>query len=263
MIEKEKNLSNQKTPKKIDVFLQFLAVSTNLKKTVKIISILIILFFLNVGVVNPAASETITVKMSSENYSAAMYPLIVRNRLQEKLVTEVGVYIETMAPTSKVSPETLVEMCQKYNLNIIFVLAQGLLESHFGTRGKSVTTKSVFNVGTYDDGKVAYRYKNVNESIEPYMKLLREEYLVNKEISQLIKDRGYKDVNGYRFATSVNYEQQLRKLMIDIDMQTPIKMYQDIINLNNDQIISYFGPMNNDEQINLQANNDTIKRTVQ
>ena len=243
-------------------FSLFLIDILNFKKTFKIILIMFMIFFLNVTQRYPAMSESLSTKVITENYDNINYPLIVRGRLHEKLVNEVKAYIETTAPTSKVDPELLVTMCQKYDLDIIFVLSQALLESHFGTKGKATVTNSVFNVGAYDDGKITHKYSNVNESIEPYMILLTEKYLVNKELNQLIQDRGYKNIYGSRFATSSNYEESLRTLMINIDMTTSIKMYQEIINLSNEQILVYFAPIHINEPINLQANNDTIKRTI-
>ena len=40
----------------------------------------------------------------------------------------------------------LIDVCQKYGLSIKFVLAQGQLESHFGTKGLARKTNSIFNV---------------------------------------------------------------------------------------------------------------------
>jgi len=252
MTEQENRLLNQKTAnKKIDVFLQFLMDFFNFKKTLKTFLIIVLLFLLNVGGRYPVMSESSSVKIINiEKYDEVNYPLMIRMRFHEKLVNEVEKYIKANASASEINSELLVTLCQKYNLDIMFVLAQGLLESQFGTKGKALVTKSLFNVGAYDNGKVKCKYKNINESIEPYMKLLREQYLVNKEIVKLIQDRGYKDIDGCRFATSLVYEQRLRTLMINIDMQTSIKMYQEIAKLDDEQIIVLFGPIKN-EQLNI------------
>jgi hypothetical protein len=264
---KQKKEKTREADKEIDAFLRFFKDTLNhFKKISKVILIMLILLFLNVGIKYPVMSEPIDKITKIENNFEIQYPKIVRQRLHEKLVNEVKIYIETMAPTSKINPEFLVTMCQKYNMNITFVLAQGLLESHFGTRGRAAITNSIFNVGSWDGGKVLYTYKNVNESIEPYMQLLKEEYLVDKKLAELIQDKGYKNTGGHRYATSLLYEQSLRTLMVNIDMQTSIKMYQDVMNLSDNDIMTFFGPIKN-EQINIEQlqanNNDTIKRTIQ
>ena len=110
-------------------------------------------------------------------------------------------------------------------------------------------TNSVWNVGTYDNGKVLYRYKDPNESLEPYLKLLSEKYLINvtakgdtvyKDLYHLVQDRGYKNVKGYRFASTRNYENGMRKLMLRISMETYIDFYQQIIEMPDEQIIAFF-----------------------
>ena len=99
-----------------------------------------------------------------------------------QLVDEVQNYINTVAPTSNLRACILVDACEKYNIEVKFALAQGEIESHFGTKGLASKTNSVWNVGAYDDhfySKImgTYKYSHPNESIEPYLKLLYEKYL--------------------------------------------------------------------------------------
>lgn len=219
---------------------------STIKKILQIIFISSLLFFLNVGSKSPLISSSSTNKsvIVQSEIDLVGYPILVKQRIHTQLVNEVNVYMKSMAPDTKINSEHMVTLCQKYNLDITFVLAQALLESHFGTKGKSLTTNSVFNVGSFDNGKVLYTYKSVNESLEPYMQLVTENYLVNnRSIADLIQDRGYKNKNGYRFATSALYEQRLRTLMVNINMQTSIKMYQEIMNLPDEKILAYFGPV--------------------
>ena len=67
-----------------------------------------------------------------------------------KLVDEVQNYISTVAPTSDLRACILVDACENYNIEVKFALAQGELESHFGTKGLASKTNSVWNVGSYD-----------------------------------------------------------------------------------------------------------------
>ena len=71
----------------------------------------------------------------------------------------------------------------KYNIDIKFVLAQGEVESHFGTKGMASKTNSVWNVGAFDGYDLKHirtKYNNPNQSIEPYLILLNKKYLINK-----------------------------------------------------------------------------------
>jgi hypothetical protein len=199
----------------------------------------------------PASAQTVQLSKSQ------IYVRSVKKRANDRLVNEVENYILKMAPESKLNSEVLVQICNYYDLDIIFVLAQGLLESHFGTRGKAKETNSVWNVGTYDNGKIIYRYDNPNESIEPYARLVHEKYLMladsiqinDKGILELVQDRGYTNYNGRRFASANRYESSLRTLMVKIDMETSISMYQGISRMNEAEILAYFGPPSVEEEI--------------
>ena len=130
-----------------------------------------------------------------------------------QLVDEVQNYINTVAPTSNLRACILVDACEKYNIEVKFALAQGEIESHFGTKGLASKTNSVWNVGAYDDhfySKImgTYKYSHPNESIEPYLKLLYEKYLTNEVEEGLL--RNFVDHNGNRFASDKNYEERLK-----------------------------------------------------
>jgi len=206
----------------------------------KILTLLIFLF-LNVNgnmITNP---ETIS-NVSGLNLS--IYGDLIRYKAKINLVNEINNFIDSIAPENKLTPLLIVDVCKTYNLDIIFVLSQALLESHYGTKGKAKETNSIFNVGTFDDGQILYRYEHPDNSIEPYAKLLVNRYLNDKPLSKLIKDKGFVNDKGYRFASSRIYEASLRILMIKIDMHTDINMYQSISNMDNKSIYAFFGPSN-------------------
>ena len=130
-----------------------------------------------------------------------------------QVVDEVQNYINTVAPTSNLRACVLVDACEKYSIEVKFALAQGELESHFGTKGLASKTNSVWNVGAYDGhfySKImgTYKYSHPNESIEPYLKLLYEKYLTNEVEEGLL--RNFVDHNGNRFASDKNYEERLK-----------------------------------------------------
>lgn len=131
---------------------------------------------------------------------------------KSQLVDEVQNYINTVAPTSDLRACALVDACEKYNIEIKFALAQGEVESHFGTKGLAIKTNSVWNVGAYDGYSYSkimnYKYSHPNESIEPYLKLLYDKYLTYETEEGLLKR--FVDHTGHRFASDKNYEERLK-----------------------------------------------------
>jgi flagellum-specific peptidoglycan hydrolase FlgJ len=157
------------------------------------------------------------------------------NYLEAKttLTREVQAYIDKVAPTSNVRGYAIVDECEKYNIDICFVLAQGEIESHFGTKGLGSKFNNIFNVDVHDkvknqkDMKKKYIYKYPNESIEPYLQLLTTKYLVNKLESDLLVK--YVDINGSRYATDINYEEKLRSKYNSIVDNTNIVKLQGMV----------------------------------
>jgi len=218
----------------------------------KVILITFLVLF-NVNVTTPGAMGEGQASMASVPVISKeqIYIRSVKSKMEDGLILEVEKYLNEIAPETKLSPELIVKECVKYNTDIIFVLAQGLLESHFGTKGKAATTNSVWNVGTYDDGQILYTYETPDESLEPYLKLINERYLINitskgdtiyKDVAHLTSDRGYVNDDGKRFASARGYENAMRKLMISIDTKTSIKFYQEVLLLPDDRLLAYFNP---------------------
>ena len=146
---------------------------------------------------------------------------------RDSLVNEIETYMNSYAPYHKISAEHIVDSCAKYDIDIVFVLAQGHLESGFGTQGIAAKTNSVWNVGSYDgyssekilrSGK---GYKHPNYSIGPYINLLRTQYLVNgKTEEDLMKN--FISHTGHRYASNTKYEVQLKYLHNKIKKETNI-----------------------------------------
>lgn len=132
---------------------------------------------------------------------------------KSELITEVQNYIDSVAPTSDLRASILVDECEKYSIDIKFVLAQGELESHFGTKGLASKTNSVWNVGAYTDMTLdeilkKYKYNHPNESIDPYLKLLYNKYLTKDVEEGLLNN--FVDIHGNRFAEDPHYEERLK-----------------------------------------------------
>lgn len=162
---------------------------------------------------------------------------VLANNVKNELTNEVDSYIKQVAPTSLVTAEYLVTECHEYDVDIIFVLAQGTIESHFATKGIGGKINSIFNVCVYDNIKSgnrvnkSHRYEHPDESIEPYLQLLRESYLVNgkTEADMLVN---YVNLYGQRYASHPQYETQLASVMKRIKRTTKIdslnQKYRDI-----------------------------------
>ena len=149
---------------------------------------------------------------------------------KDALVDVVDAYIDSIAPGSGLNGIRLVEICDEYDFDIKFALAQGQLESHFGTEGVAAKTNMVWNVGAYDNKSAKQIIKDGNkntapshpdESIEPYIKLLYAKYLVNGKTE---KDMfiNYADSTGRRYASNPNYERALLGIYERIGKYTDI-----------------------------------------
>ncbi len=152
------------------------------------------------------------------------------NLNKKKLIKSVNKYIKSVAPNSKLSAEVVINKCLKYNIDLSFVLAQGKIESHFGTKGLAKKTNSVWNVGAFDGvsySKISIRnkYQTPNNSAEPYLKLLKNNYLVNKTTDDLLNN--FVNKKNVRYATNLNYEKELKMTYEKIVTKTDIdELYQ-------------------------------------
>lgn len=137
---------------------------------------------------------------------------------KSEIVDEVQNYIDRNAPGSDLSAIVVVNACDEYNVDLKFVLVQGLVESHFGTKGLAVKTNSVWNAWAYDG--LSYNeidskgiYKHPDHSVRPYLKLLTTRYLVGGKTETDLLDN-FVDVDGNRYASYPKYESEL-KLRLD------------------------------------------------
>lgn len=141
---------------------------------------------------------------------------------RERLIESVDNYIKSTAPTSVIDSEYLVDMCDLYDVDIRLVLAQGHLESHFATRGTAAKTNSMFNIGAYDGHSASKQIKNgfgyidPNYSIEPYLKTLKTNYLVNGVTEEDLLNN-FVNKHGWRYASSKEYELKLQRLWNNMD----------------------------------------------
>jgi hypothetical protein len=168
--------------------------------------------------------NTITTDMGPQGMYVESEDDIIREMMLEEyeearnqLAIEVDNYISSVAPKANIDPFLMIDLCAEYGVDIRFVMAQGQIESHFATKGTAARTLSVFNVGAYDGHSASRQCRNgfgfsdPNESIEPYLKLITNEYMVNgKTESDLMNN--YVNGLGMRYASNPKYESMLRSV---------------------------------------------------
>ena len=164
----------------------------------------------------------------SPEYTSYEEKLMLKHECAKyNLIESTQAYIDSIAPMSGLEAIVLVDKCIEYNIDICFVLAQGQKESHFGTQGLARKTNSVWNVFAYDglghdEISSKGKYKTANASIEPYLKLLKNRYIKTSEFDLLDK---FVDKDGNRYASTTNYEKDLRGIYERIKNETKIDIY--------------------------------------
>ena len=145
-------------------------------------------------------------------------------------VNSINNYIKSIAPSSSLNGISIFESCDEYNIDIVFVLTQAQIESSFGTAGVAAKTNSVWNVFAYD-GKNAndmiadgHGYKHPDQSIRPYLQLLKDKYLV-KNKTELDLLQNYINNTGHRYASDKEYESRMQALYKSIKESTDIDKY--------------------------------------
>lgn len=158
---------------------------------------------------------------------------LVYDSIKLSLVDKVDNYIKNVAKSSALNGLVIVNMCLEYDIDICFVLAQGEQESHFGTKGIARKTNSVFNVFAFDGHDYNMinkngKYVHPNDCVEPYLKLLKRDYLVDgKTEYDMLKK--YVNKRGQRYASDPEYEKILFDKVNKIRTNTNIdSTYQEL-----------------------------------
>lgn len=154
--------------------------------------------------------------------------------IRNELVQATNDYISQRFPKSKLTGEALVMACEKHDFDLCFALAQAEIESGLGTAGKAKRTNSPWNVHAWDSrsaqqmNKMGYGYSHPDQSIEPYIELVKSKYLGTKRtIHDLMKN--YVALSGHRYAADPNYERSLKSTYRRICMKTTLKDLQEAL----------------------------------
>ena len=122
------------------------------------------------------------------------------------------------------SPEHMVYMSYLYDFDLPLMVSQSRLETGFGTEGVGKKCNSLFSIGAYDKNPTRVKYSSLDDSIEPYVKTIKNNYLLDgkKSIDDLLKDGGYVNGAGNRYASDKSYEKKLREMRNSIIQAYPV-----------------------------------------
>jgi len=196
------------------------------KEWLQIIPVWLIMFLFVIGGIHDSSYSKYDLKETYIKEAELKY-----FQAKANLVDEVNRYIHAKAPQSNLSGLAVVEACEKYGNDLKFVLAQGFVESHYGTAGLAFKTNSVWNVGAYDglDSNgihKKFKYNHPNQSIEPYLRLLNENYLVDKIEIDLLSPGKFVNTSGMRYASGEDYETRMLSAYEHVTKDTKIDSLQ-------------------------------------
>lgn len=201
------------------------------KVTVFIIGVILILSLICAAFAKPernVPAEPATIERVSKGTTVTINQ---SDSIRNKLVQATNEYISQRFPKSKLTGKALVTACEKHDFDLCFALAQAEIESGLGTAGKARHTNSPWNVHAWDSrsaqqmNKMGYGYSHPDQSIEPYIELVKTSYLGNKRtIHDLMNN--YVALSGHRYASDPNYERTLKSTYRRICMKTTLKDLQ-------------------------------------
>lgn len=147
---------------------------------------------------------------------------------RDAIVEEIDHYIDSVASDSGLNGIKLFELCDEYDVDVRFAMAQAQAESHFGTTGMAAKTNVVWNVRAYDNTTAEEMKRKGHDaphpdmSIEPYLKLLTTTYLVDGKNELDMFDK-FVDINGKRYASNPNYEKLVEGIYNRINEETRLE----------------------------------------
>lgn len=138
-------------------------------------------------------------------------------------------YMETAAKNQKydpkairITPEAMIKACNQTNFDLPLLIAQAHLESCFGLTPRARRTNSVFSVGSYDSGKNAATYASQDACILPYINLMKDNYLKDRSVDDLLKPGSFVNGQNMRYASDKSYENKVKSIRNRIISKYPI-----------------------------------------
>lgn len=128
--------------------------------------------------------------------------------------------------------KNVVYLCYKHNFDLPLMLAQMQCESHFGTDPRARRTGSVISIGQWDN-KTVTTYDTQDDCFEPYILIMKRDYLQDGKVSvdDLLKPGCFVNTIGNRYAGYPDYEDSVRRTRNSIikrypDLAKPYSSYQ-------------------------------------
>lgn len=186
------------------------------------------------GTIGAAICGTIfgIIALTEKNYSYEIFKSkaeLAYYSAKDDLVRCIDDYTHSIAETTVMNGIAILDVCDKYNLDVRFVIAQAQIEGAFATKGIAAKTHSAFNVMAYDGRsandmiKKHHGYSHPDESVEPYAKLLVNDYLVGGKTEMDMLDN-YVNKYGKRYASSQTYEQNMRRAYCQFTTSTNVNI---------------------------------------
>ena len=134
--------------------------------------------------------------------------------MKTDLIAKVNGYIKGVAPRSKMSGENIVDLCIKHDFDITLLLAQGHLETHFGTY-----SNSCFGVS----GR-RHRHRHPDDSVEEYIILMKQSYISRRTTEQALAANMNKEGSKkFFYSESSNYGKTVAGIRRKIIKRTDLK----------------------------------------
>lgn len=122
----------------------------------------------------------------------------------------------------QISPEAMIDACNQTGFDLPLLIAQAHLESCFGLTPRARRTNSVFSVGSYDNGKNAVTYGSQDACILPYINLMKNNYLRDRSVDDLLKPGSFVNGLNKRYASDKSYENKVKSIRNRIISKYPI-----------------------------------------
>jgi len=123
---------------------------------------------------------------------------------------------------SPITAKDIIDVSAKYNVPVELILAQGAMESNFGTKGRGARTKNIFNVGNTTSGDkmekdspeqkaVSRTFDSWIDGLDEYASLISRRYAPNGDWSNLLEN--FVNDEGNRYAQAPGYEDSLKNMI--------------------------------------------------
>lgn len=144
--------------------------------------------------------------------------------IKTELIAEINKYMSLNSRRPKMSAEYIVSVCEDKNFDICLLLSQAQLESSFGAR---MSGNSCFGV-------ISRKYKNTDDAIDDYVRIMQTYYIIDRTPEELIKSNFRMETNKKaKYAGNPAYGSLIMGIRNGLIKKTKIHdLFQDLISMN-------------------------------